>query len=401
VETERAVLCGIIEIATTDRDAALSSLREEHFFKREHKQILTMVKEIERRHGEVSLEMIRAEAATIESFSNEALEAVVRTEPILHMMFGFEKLVEWQSKRVLWRACVSGLEGIAQATAANSASILSKEVDRVLLCDSTEVATFIELEERYKDEPPTPIYQTGVAFYDQRAKGLHGGMLYAVMGDPDAGKTSFVVQVLKNCATAGVKCMFFPLEFSAKNMVIKNKHKNFTKKNLFIEDRFTDIYKIESLIKRYAAEGVRVVAIDSQMVVSVPGDFGNSSLREAEKFRILQRLAIVYGLSILFVCQQSNAHSAGGEIMPMGSKHAAHFVHTIWFFKKPKAKFNNDGDEIHGGNREFMQTKSKGAGGYFKTGVEINKDLEFRGIRQKKDYIIEYEDERAEETLVI
>ena len=398
LELESMVLNALMVLNGSDRDLALIALREEYFYEKHHKNIYKTILDLESRGYETSIEIVFAELKTVFAEAVDSFKAIVSGEVIPNPTFGVEKLKEWHGKRILYNAALQTIDKLANSESARDiASTVIKEADRVLLEGDSDTKSFAQLEEEYKDAKPVPIYQTDIAFFDQRNKGLRAGELVAVMGDPDAGKTSLVIQMLRNVTKKGHRAMFFPLEFSSRDMVEKNKwRKDFNKDLLLLEDRFTSIYDIEAEIKKQAIKGTKIFAIDSQMVVNVPGNFDNGSVREAEKFRVLQRLAIAYEIVILFVCQQSNAHSNGGVILPMGSKHAGHFVHSIWYIKKPKLEFNRDGEDKNAGLREFMQTKSKSGGGYFKVNIELNpKTLDFKGVRPKKSgasYEVIYED---------
>ena len=152
-----------------------------------------------------------------------------------------------------------------------------------------------------------------------------------------------------------------------------------------VEDRYTDIYDIEAKIKEQAMAGVKLVLIDSQMVIEVSKPFPNESKMEGEKFRVLQRLAIRLEIVIIFVCQRNNSHTASNVIVPYGSTHAKHFLHEIWFIKKHNLKFNEDGEEEKKGMREFMRTKSK-SGGYFSKPMRLDtRKMEFRGVQYDED----------------
>jgi len=150
-----------------------------------------------------------------------------------------------------------------------------------------------------------------------------------------------------------------------------------------MESENNDILDIEAKIRIFARrKNARVVAIDSQMMITNSSNHGTSSERETEKFFILQRLAIRYGLIIFIIAQQGKEDTRSGTVSPMGSKNAAHALHQIWYIKKPKLQFTEDGDDEKKGERNFICYKNKQTGVHFNKPMKLDpRSLEFKGVQ--------------------
>jgi len=385
IETEKSLLRALMEFDNSETVMALVKLKESHFYDEGHQEIFAVLKELESRGFKLQMEVVRAELMKEHPGLLDALMRVALVEPVAAVLFAVESLEEWQKKRELFRGLSLGLQELQQgSTSLQCGSALVKVVDEVTVSHEGDTPTHAELKERFRNEPPIGKIPTGINFIDVKSgDGPELGQLIAVMGGPDAGKTSLVTQILRNATTKGHRSMFFPLEFSSRKYIKQNEinEKKFNLDLFLIEDRNTDLYDIEAKIKEQAMKGVKVFGVDSQMVVTVSGNFATAEAAETEKFRVFQRLAIRYELLIYFVCQQSNAHTAGGEIAPMGSKKASHFVHEIWYVQKQKLTFTEFGDESNKGFRDFMRTKSK-TGGYFSKPMFLDpRTFEFAGVQ--------------------
>jgi hypothetical protein len=368
VETERSLLRALMEFDTDETVMALVKLREDHFFDDGHRGLFLVMRELDGRGFALSVDTVRTELTRAKPELMDVLRSVVVAEPTALPMFAVETLSEWNAKRELYRGFTTGINGLFGGESSGFVSSdVQNLIDTVTTAEEGDTPSFAELEERFKNEPPVAKYPTGVKFLDVKCNGgMDAGLLIALMGDEDAGKTTLGTQILRNVSSHGHKVLFFPLEFGSKVFIennIKNKPK-FNPETFLIEERYTDIYDIEAKIKEEVARGVKVVLIDSQMAVTVRGNWTTTEAPESEKFRVLQRLAIRLGIDIIFICQRSTAHTAGGMVVPMGSKKAGHFVHEIWFVKKEGVKFDDEGEELNKGKREFIRYKSK-MGGYF------------------------------------
>jgi len=363
-------------------------LRSEYFFDEGHREMFEVMRVLEDRGFTLSAETVKSELMSLQSKALESLTRVVLAEPMPAVLYAVEKLGEWHKKRSLYLGAVAVMQGLQVGELSLTlGNHMGKVIDGLATSEESDTPTFAELEVQFANESPAMKFPTGLKFLDVKSgSGVEAGQLIAVMGGEDAGKTSLLTQILRHMTSCGHKTLFFPLEFSTRKHVAQVKNRqNFNKSLFLLEDRFTDLYDIEAKIKEQALGGCKIFAIDSQMVVTVSGNWTTQEQMESEKFRVLQRLAIKYEIIIFFVCQQSNAHTAGGAIAPMGSKKAVHYVHEIWYIEKQKLEFSADGDESNKGMRNFMRTKSK-TGGYFKKPMLLDpKTFEFRGVQYDED----------------
>ena len=207
--------------------------------------------------------------------------------------------------------------------------------------------------------------------------------------------TVLVTQMLKYISNS-FETLFFNFEFHYRSFIQNNKlnEDKFSLDRFLMESDNNDILDIEAKIKIFAKRGGRVVAIDSQMMITNVRSTGTSSERETEKFFILQRLSIKYDLIILLIAQQGKEDTRSGTVSPMGSKNAAHALHQIWYIKKPKLEFGEYGEDKKKGERTFVVYKNKQTGVHFNKPMKMNpRTFEFYGVQ------FDEEDQRSTKTV--
>jgi len=368
---------------------ALLSAKREYFLDEGHREFFEFLQQFEATKKSMKLELVRAEVMQQKDSLEKTFLSIIATEPMVQFAYAVDKLKEWYKRRELFLLSKKIENALFEGNGSLSCvHMVENNLDKVLAEDESDTPTFSYLDEMYKKEPPSGKINTGISFLDQKG-GMELGSFIGLLGDEDSGKTTFGSQILRNVTKQGFKVLFFPLEFKSRRFIEQNRWK--VKKGLFnpelflIEDRYTDLYDIAAKIREEALKGVKVVLIDSQMVIDVNGNFPNEAKKETEKFKVLQRLAIRLEIVIIFICQRNNSHSAANVIAPYGSTHAKHFLHEIWFIKKYNLKFTKDGEEERKGQREFLRTKSK-MGGYFSKPILLDpKTWEFRGRQYDED----------------
>ena len=230
------------------------------------------------------------------------------------------------------------------------------------------------------------------------------GQLILISGDPEAGKTMLVMQILKNVSKHKPVCLF-AFEFTVDSMIklqLETEGDNYQNKNLHIVDDGFDIFDIESEIKDKAKRGVKFFVIDSQMRIENSSNSGTMEERESEKFSKLAKLSHKLKIAILLIIQNSKADSAASVISPMGSKKGAHEASIIMHLKRLKDNEETGEKEM----RELIMSKNKQNGVHFKGKIKFNpytKTFSHQSNKEETTYkhndvVIEHQDKHGNVT---
>ncbi|DAB40274.1 MAG TPA: hypothetical protein CFH81_08755 [Sulfurovum sp. UBA12169] len=390
IDTERSLLRALMEFDTDETVMALVKLKEQHFFDENHGRIFACLKELESRGYNLEPQTVHAELMREHTLLVETLKLIMLSEPVAAVLFAVDALEEWSKKRELHRGFLLGLQGLhggdSSLLCANS---IAKVADEVSISSVDSFTSYAALKAKIEKEPPVPKIPTGIPLIDVKLKGgIEYGQLIGIMGDPEAGKTVIMTQILKHISSMGHETLFFNFEFHYRSFVEQNRlnEDRFSVEKFLMEMDNNDILDLEAKIKIFAKRGGRVVGIDSQMMITNIRNNGTSSERETEKFFLLQRLAIKYGLIIMLIAQQGKEDSRSSTVTPMGSKNAAHALHQIWYIKKPKLEFDDDGNDERKGSREIVCYKNKQTGVHFSKPIQLDpRRLEFRGVQFDED----------------
>lgn len=374
IELEKSFLSSVIKSGNFTEIAEL--IREEHFTKESHKNILKAIRNLEEKSREISFVFVAEELKNIEPESLFDLKAIGLEEAIGDIKITIIQLVEWHNKRELYRLSLQIQESLRERK--SSSAIVKLIDDSTVNLDvsiGSKAKSYKERKEEIKLLPPRPVYQTGVSFIDDYLKGgLTGGQLILIMGDPEAGKTLLTTQILQNVSN-GFPTLFFPFEFTVRDYIENNnkRKKVFNENNLFIVDEGYDISDVSREIKIMAKKGVRFIVIDSQMRVENSENRGTAEQGESEKFSKLAKLAHSLDLVILFIAQQGKQDTLGGVHSPMGSKKGGHEANQIWYIHKLKPKYEDGSDiDVNAHKRLLEVSKNKQNGRHFKTEISLD-----------------------------
>ncbi|HIP31420.1 MAG TPA: hypothetical protein EYG86_01520, partial [Crocinitomicaceae bacterium] len=390
VETERSLLRALIELDTEETLLALMKLKEDVFYVKEHKMIFGIIKNLDERNFKLQMETVRAEVLNQSLDCMDALINVAQTEPAVAIKFVSQSLEEWERKRKLYYLVKETMASLQEGTDSSYsvANNLAKKSDDIILNNDEDFTSYRDLKEKLKDATPLAKISTGMPFIDAKLRGgIEEGQFILLFGDTEAGKTLLGTQILRNVAK-NFKAIFFPFEFSSrsfKERTEKNED-NFNHDNLFIEEGSADILDIEVKLKLFAKRGGSIALIDSQMMLTNVFNKGTSEERETEKFIILQRICVKYGLRIILIAQQGKEDTRSGTITPMKSKNGSHAAHQMWYIKKPKLEFTEQGEEKNRGEREFIFHKNKQTGNFGSKPIQLNyRTMEFAGRHFDED----------------
>lgn len=363
----------------------------EHFTTDAHKAIWQVLKYQEEKGRALLPELVAVELTKINREYVDLLKLVLGKTPMPALKILAVELIEWNNKRELYKVSLQIQENLKEGI--SSSSIIQVMDESTISLDvgiGTRAKNYLEWEEEIAKAPLLPIFATSVSFLDECLKGgMRAGQLILLMGDPEAGKTVLLTQILRNIATNGHLVMFFSFEFTVRDFIEQNedKKRKFNKENLFIVNDGYDLSDVSREVKIWAKRGCRFVGIDSQMRVENANNRGTAEQVESEKFNKLAKLCHQLEITIVLICQQGKDDTKGGTHSPMGSKKGAHEASQIWYLHKPKPKHDEDGNDINKEIREFEVSKNKQNGRHFKTEIRLDtRLLEFvRGYKKKSN----------------
>lgn len=401
IETERALLHALMVFNTSETLNVLLKIQENVFYDKEHQEIFKVIKKIEELPNvQLSLETVMAEIRIFRIKAIPTLTNIALSEPTPSPAHAFAILDEWNRKRKLYIAFKVGMDELfeKEETSLVIGNNAMKQVDEAILVNDDNFTSFADLRVKYANATPLAKISTGVPFLDSKLKGgIDEGQFILLFGDQEAGKTMLGTQIIRNMSRQW-KTMFFPFEFSDRSFYEHSKDRykgKFNENNLFVEDGSSDLFDVEAKLKLFANSGGKLALIDSQAMITNHSNKGTSEERETEKFHVLSRVCLRYGLRIIFICQQAKEDTRSGIVSPMKSKMGGHYAHQIMKVEMPKVKYDKKGNIENFGERDLVIYKNKQTGLFGKKPIHFDlKTLEFTGMSKKKaDYEIEYEDE--------
>jgi len=203
-----------------------------------------------------------------------------------------------------------------------------------------EVKTYAEVKADVLAMKPQPKYQVGIRAIDSMLDGgLELGQLIVLLGDPDAGKTMLMLQMLRNFADgskADCKAGAFPFEFSKENftrtLIENNRDELFNHDDLLLNDEALDIHQLKAAMITMIRRGAKFIGVDSQMMIEDTTHKGSLESFETQKFKMLMSIAKRYNVIVAVIAQRAK-DSKKGEIF--GSKLAGHIAHIIFDMTLP------------------------------------------------------------------
>jgi len=205
-----------------------------------------------------------------------------------------------------------------------------KEID-TLEGKTYDVESAGSLKARVRSKPKLPKYATGIWWLDERMKGgFKEGSFINIAGESFSGKSTLVLEILGNIAKYS-KTLFFSFEMYEN--LLAHKIERLTQNqeaNLLIEQYRNDIDEIIPLIKLYASQGVKFIAIDSKMKIKVQG---NAETHQKASFvsSTLAKLCQETGVIIMLINQISEADLRDGRFSLKGSGDQMYDSDVVFF----------------------------------------------------------------------
>lgn len=370
---ERSILSSIIfnpEIL----DEVMERLKPDHLYLSAHHEIYQSMIDLKRMDYPIDEEFIRQELIKKKKFDERTMIDVLTSNAIANIDQYLYQVVERYRLRQLLHIATA-IKASVLENCKNSDSIIGELESSILHLDEgaeDEIQTFYDLMLYYDHNPPPPGIVTGVSFADEGVGGeWDTGNLVTISGDPEAGKTIFTMQMLKEISYREPVGMF-AFEFTTR-MLIKMQQKSdheYIKnipamQNMKVISKGFDISDIERNVKKLVRKGVRVFGIDSQMRIE-NAHFSGFTMeeRETEKFSRLAKLAQKMDILIFMIIQTTDA----APDRPLGSKKGAHEASVMIRLKREKPK---EGEE-HKERRKYIVHKNKISGQHFEKDIVLN-----------------------------
>lgn len=288
-----------------------------------------------------TLETVATEARKRGKEIEDEFMEIFKVDPTPNLLFVLNRLNQLAKDK---RVFMTLFEECRAMTENKSSDIVLQElgdfVDTEISEAVEEVKTYAEVKQDVLNMKPQPKYQVGVPAIDRLLDGgLELGQLIVLLGDPDAGKTMLMLQMLRTFADdskPNCKAGAFPFEFSKENftrtLIENNRDELFNHDDMLLNDEALDIHQLKAAMITMIRRGAKFIGVDSQMMIEDTTHKGSLESFETQKFRMLMSIAKRYNVIVAVIAQRAK-DSKKGEIF--GSKLAGHIAHIIFDMTLP------------------------------------------------------------------
>lgn len=200
--------------------------------------------------------------------------------------------------------------------------------------------------ERVRKRPPTKKFVTGIDWLDEKMDGgLSEATFINLAGENFAGKTFLAMKILEHISKTD-PVFFFSFEMYEGILAKRVSHWSERQlSNLYIEQKITNLYRIESIIRSQRERGIKFFAIDSRMKITLPYKMDIYE-KNSEITRVLSKVTQETGATILLINQIAETDLRSGRLALKGSGDQAYDSDVIIYIaierdkktKEPKAR---------------------------------------------------------------
>lgn len=200
--------------------------------------------------------------------------------------------------------------------------------------------------ERVRKRPPTKKFVTGIDWLDEKMDGgLSEATFINLAGENFAGKTFLAMKILEHISKTD-PVFFFSFEMYEGLLAKRVAHWSERQlSNLYIEQKITNLYRIESIIRSQRERGIKFFAIDSRMKITLPYKMDIYE-KNSEITRVLSKVTQETGATILLINQIAETDLRSGRLALKGSGDQAYDSDVIIYIaierdkktKEPKAR---------------------------------------------------------------
>ena len=340
---ERSFLFGIMKFHDTlEATEVLIKAKKTIFSSESRVHIFESILSLTDRFISSTLETVATEARKRgKEIEAEFLE-IFKVDPSPNLLFVLNRLNQLSKDK---RVFLTLFEECRAMTENKSSDMVLQDlgdfVDEEISEAVEEVKTYAEVKADVLAQKPQPKYQIGIKAIDRLlGGGLELGQLIVLLGDPDAGKTMMMLQMLRSFADGSkpnCKAGAFPFEFSKENftrtLIENNRDEFFNHDDLLLNDEALDIHKLKAAMITMVRRGAKFIGVDSQMMIEDTTHKGSLESFETQKFKMLISIAKRYNIIVAVIAQRAK-DSKKGEIF--GSKLAGHIAHIIFDMTLPR-----------------------------------------------------------------
>ena len=328
IEVERAVIGEILTFDVLKEKTLL--IEEEDFYFREHKEIVSVMRELAKEKGNYDFIAVAARCAN--DYRSEIQACVQIAISVGLFEEHFKLLKEMASRRRLIEQ-FNKLSLDGDLSIPSVQRMLDDEQERricddVIKTNENNINNFLASLNVKKGA----VY-TGFGMMDKILGGIRNGTVFIVGARPSTGNTSFALNIATNQLNDETKkVMFFSLEMSAEmiyervtSSIGSIEYERFSRNTLTDEDlikteniasqiknsrRFIvvdDVYNIEQICNLICENKQHLAVIDFMQIITAVGKFENVRSRIDYISALLKRTAKTTGCSILVLSQLSRA----------------------------------------------------------------------------------------------
>lgn len=346
---ERSFLFGLMKFhGTTEAQETLIRTKQTIFNSPSRVHIFETIVSLADRFISPTLETVATEARKLGKEIEAEFMEIFKVDPTPNLLFVLNRLNQLsKDKRVFMRL----FEECRAMTENKSSEMVLQQlgdfVDTEISEAVEDVKTYAEVKRDVLATKPQPKYPIGLRAIDMLLDGgLELGQLIVLLGDPDAGKTMLMLQMLRTFSDGtkpNCKAGAFPFEFSKENftrtLIENNRDKFFNHDDLLLNDKALDIHELKAAMITMIRRGAKFIGVDSQMMIEDTLHKGSLESFETQKFKMLMSIAKRHNVIVAVIAQRAK-DSKKGEIF--GSKLAGHIAHIIFDMTLP-----NPDDKLH------------------------------------------------------
>lgn len=308
---ERAILSTILYEPQNYEDIA-DGLDVEYFYLPFHKAIYETIIEIHKNSYPIDEEFIRQKYKSGVDFDDDSFFEILSTTPLPNVEAYITEIAQLAENRRIERL-LNEMRVLLRKNgdAEEVKSLLTANIDKIYTNADGEMLSFSQIKARVKLQPAREKLPMGIAFVDQHlGGGFDLGNFIMVGGRPNSGKTSLVIQWLKNVAKHR-KVDFYSLEFLLEDIIDKNGGVggSYENENWYLNDRLNSLEKVCANITRRTKEGVLLHVIDSQMKLESK-TARNREEEETQKFAMLSKVAHINKCIVILIYQTTGGGKA-------------------------------------------------------------------------------------------
>jgi len=197
--------------------------------------------------------------------------------------------------------------------------------------DIYQPETMSDVVERVKSKPPLRKFSTGIDWLDTNMDGGLSEATFINLAGPNfSGKTFLAMKIMENISNYE-QVFFFSFEMYEGLLAKRVRHWSGQQlRNLLIEQKVTDLYRIAEIVRMERRRGVKFFVIDSRMKITMSQKLDIYE-KNSEITRVLSKVTQETGATILLINQISESDLRSGRLSLKGSGDQAYDSDVILY----------------------------------------------------------------------